>query len=427
MPARLRNLSLPRQAGRAVFVCLALSLAGPAQARRAVNSCTDPTTFNNASMAVSMPVLEYTVTTFDPNWFDTDLSANAPTLFTLLIPSSLDTLIGRLRLRVRIEVDTSLGRNPGTAMVAMDQISNLLTPAQVGFPLTSNQVFSLTYQTGISFKQSPFYALVEQNHQVPEMNLRFIFELACEDGGVAAWTSGTIKLTTLGLNGKDTKLRYVHTVQALSPGTDLANPRPVSIYTLTPVFQIASELYNNQEFIYAPGEDKMQIFLYQLDAGQSPTDAMQGMEFAKFPVPNQYPVAYPAGLPRLTPGKTYVWRARALLRGPDAEYRYSNALYFTVDPLLDGGGSPQPPSILTDLKAFEQQVKYGDDYVKRVMAALKIILGENYEVFDLSRANKIPAKGQIRLNGRPYSLEELERLAREFHQSHHSVTRLRFQ
>ena len=76
---------------------------------------------------------------------------------------------------------------------------------------------------------------------------------------------------------------------------------------------------------------------------------------------------------------------------------------------------------------MEGQIKYGDDYSKRVMAALKIILGDNFEIFDLSRAGKIPAKGQIRLNGHPYSLEDLERLAREFHQSRHSVTRLRFQ
>jgi hypothetical protein len=123
-----------------------------------------------------------------------------------------------------------------------------------------------------------------------------------------------------------------------------------------------------------------------------------------------------------------VWRARAVLRGPTTSYLYSNALYFKVDPRLEGGsGAEMPASELTDLRTFEQQIKFGDDYAKRVLAALKIILGENFEVFDLSRAGKLPAKGQIRLNGHPYTLEELERLAREFHQSKHSPTRLRFQ
>jgi len=132
-------------------------------------------------------------------------------------------------------------------------------------------------------------------------------------------------------------------------------------------------------------------------------------------------------LPRLIPGKLYAWRARALLRGPESEYRYSNALYFQVDGRLDGGQQLDMPEFLSDLKSFEQQIRYGDDYVKRVLGALKIILGDNFEAFDFSRGGKIPARGQIRLNGRPYTLEELERLAREFNQSRHSLTRLRFE
>jgi hypothetical protein len=153
---------------------------------------------------------------------------------------------------------------------------------------------------------------------------------------------------------------------------------------------------------------------------------MDGLEFAKFGIFGESPTPYPANQPQLQPGMTYVWRARAVLRGPTSDYLYSDPLYFKVDERLEGGSSI-PRSELSELTTVEQQIKYGDDYSKRVMAALKIILGDNFEIFDLSRAGKIPAKGQIRLNGHPYSLEELERLAREFHQSRHSVTRLRFQ
>jgi hypothetical protein len=291
--------------------------------------------------------------------------------------------------------------------------------------MTSNQVFDLPFHaSGVDFDESDLFDIVVQQRQSPEMNLLFTFQLTCEDGGVLALNSVNIKISSFSPEGK---LRFVRTVQALSPGTDIANVKPVSIYTLNPVFQIASELFNNQEFVYPDNEPKLEVFLYQVEPGKKPGDALDGMEFAKFPVPNQYPIPYPPGLPRLEPGRIYAWRARALLRGPDREYRFSNALYFLVDPRLGGGTQMPDLGILSDLKTFEQQIKYGDDYVKRVMAALKIILGENFDVFDLSRADKIPAKGQVRLNGRPYSLEELERLAREFHQSRHSVTRLRFQ
>jgi hypothetical protein len=212
----------------------------------------------------------------------------------------------------------------------------------------------------------------------------------------------------------------------LYPGTRITNPNPVPLYTVMPIFKVASELFNTKVYDYPPDQARIEIFLYELPTGSNPKDAMDGMEFAKFGIFGESPTPYPPNQPQLEPGMTYVWRARALLRGPTSDYLYSDPLYFKVDERLEGGSSI-PRSELSELTTVEQQIKYGDDYSKRVMAALKIILGDNFEVFDLSRAGKIPAKGQIRLNGHPYSLEELERLAREFHQSRHSVTRLRFQ
>jgi hypothetical protein len=252
------------------------------------------------------------------------------------------------------------------------------------------------------------------------MNLIFLFNLNCEGDPVARAGIGTIKLEQEG------HLRYVKMIQALYPGTGINSPTPVPIYSVTPIFKVASELFNKTQFDYPPDEPKIEIFIYEVPAGTNPRDALDGLEYAKFGIFDESPSAYPAGLPLLQPGMTYVWRARALLRGPTTDYLYSDPLYFKVDERLEGGSS-MPAAEAGDITSLAEQIKYGDDYGKRVMAALKIILGDNFEIFDLSRNGKIPAKGQIRLNGHPYSLEELERLAREFHQSRHSVTRLRFQ
>ncbi len=403
------------------WVFLLVVAVGISEARRKTDLCPDYVATPGDLIAVA-PMLDYTIATFDPSWFDLDHPEKAPTLFTIQTSNGLDSLADRLRLQVIIDADTTLGRNPGAPRVnAFNKISQPLTAEQIGTWMTSNQVFALDFQTGgTDFNHSDLYEIFVSSRGTPEMNLRFTFNLTCEDGGV-------INTVNLSVKTGDGKLRFVHTVQAVSPGTDIANSKPVSIFTLNPLFQIVSELFNNQEFVYPDGESKLEVYLYEVEQGKSPSNAMDGLEFAKFSINNQYPIPYPANLPRLDPGKTYAWRARAFLRGPTREYRFSNALYFKVDPRLGGGTYIPDQGILSDLKTIEQQVKYGDDYVKRVMAALKIILGENYEVFDLSRATKIPAKGQIRLNGRPYSLEELERLAREFHESRHSVTRLRFQ
>jgi len=282
-------------------------------------------------------------------------------------------------------------------------------------------VFDLTWEAGgTTFTKSPLYDIILDKRAAPEMNLTFKFNLTCEDNGSIRSQIATIHLGDTG------RLRYVKMIQALYPGTRISSPVPVPIYTVTPIFQVSSELFNSTQFDYPPDQPKIEIFLYEVPVGTNPKDALDGMEYAKFGLFNQSPAAYPAGLPLLQPGMSYVWRARAVLRGPTTDYLYSEPLYFKVDERLEGGSSIPSPEV-SDIRTLEEQIKYGDDYGKRVMAALKIILGDNFEIFDLSRNGKIPARGQIRLNGHPYSLEELERLARDFHQSRLSVTRLRFQ
>lgn len=405
-----------------------MGFAGAAHAKKMLNTCPEAeASINPGNLVVQTPALKYTVTNFDPSWFDTDNPQNAPTLFLLTIGESLKPLAGSLRLRVQILADTSLGaiRNPG-GLVSFDRISGPLTEAQIGVTMRSNEVFEIAWSTGgVDFQNSELYDYILEKRVAPEMNLIFKFNLTCESSTSAAFAATETAPIRIG-GADDGRLRYVKMIQSLYPGTRITNPKPVPLYTVTPIFKVASELFNSKVYEYPPGEPKIEIFMYELPSGTNPKDAMDGMEFAKFGIFEESPTAYPANQPQLQPGMTYVWRARAILRGPTSDYLYSDPLYFKVDERL-AGGSSIPPSELTDLTTLEQQIKYGDDYSKRVMAALKIILGDNFEVFDLSRAGKIPAKGQIRLNGHPYSLEELERLAREFHQSRHSVTRLRFQ
>jgi hypothetical protein len=411
----------------AALSALCLSFVAPAmvEARVLVNTCADKEASVSHAIQVQTPALQYTITNFDPSWFDTDHPQNAPTLFLLTLDKNVlpDSLGGKLRLRVQIVADTSRGKNLNP-LIAFDRISGPLDATQFGVTMRSNDVFELAWSPGgINFQNSQLYDLILEKRVAPEMNLIFKFNLTCESSTSAAFAEAQTQPIQIGAEGR---LRYVKMIQALYPGTRITSPVPVPLYTITPIFKVASELFNSKVYEYPPGDPKIEIFLYELPQGTDPKDALDGLEFAKFGIFAESPTAYPSNQPQLQPGMTYVWRARAVLRGPTSDYLYSDPLYFKVDERLEGGSSI-PASELSDLTTLENQIKYGDDYSKRVMAALKIILGDNFEVFDLSRAGKIPAKGQIRLNGHPYSLEELERLAREFHQSRHSVTRLRFQ
>ncbi|MEO7423755.1 MAG: hypothetical protein ABI036_01130 [Fibrobacteria bacterium] len=409
------------------FLIACMVLLARLEARTAIDACSEVSANTQANLIVTTPGLKFTVTNFDPSWFDTDHPDKGPTLFYLTVSPSLagQPYSSSLRLHVQIFADTSRGHDKSTALIAFDRVSAPLLPASLGTTMTSNSVFALPWQSGgITFIKSDLYNLILEKRVTPEMDLIFRFSLTCENVSSIAQATATVPVDLLG--GNIGRLRYVKMIQALYPGTKISNPAPVPLYTIGPVFKVASELFNTSEFDYPPDQPKIEIFLYELKTGGNPRDAMDGLEFAKFGIFKDSPTPYPAGLPQLEPGQTYVWRARAILRGPTSDFLYSDPLYFKVDERLEGGSSV-PPSEISDLTTLEGQIKYGDDYSKRLMAALKIILRDNFEIFDLSRAGKVPAKGQIRLNGHPYSLEELERLAREFHQSRHSVTRLRFQ
>jgi hypothetical protein len=429
--ARPRWFSTPVLPAVALASCLAgqtIHAAPPAPRkgilvkRADITACSDAIQTGNAALTVQAPLLRYTITSFDPNWFNPTASQQGAPLFTLRIAPQLLPYADRLSLRVHVWADTNLGGgNPlASAIEIFDRTTLPLNTGHVGVPLTSGEVFALDYQAGGGdFRNSDMYSLVAERREVPQMNLHLEFALFCSGAPVAE----------NGVNvafGTTAKVRYVRTLRALSPGTDVAGARPASIFTLFPVFQISSDLFNDKAFEYAPGESRLEIFLHELREGQNPKDAFRGLEHARFPA-DRFPVAYSADLPALIPGRRYAWRARALLRGPESRYSYSNGLYFQVDPRLDNASAEGSPSLLSDPADIPQQVRHGDDYGKRVLAALKIILGPHYDLVEGPGRDKVPAEGLIRLNGQPYSLEELEKLAREFRGSRQRLTNLKFE
>jgi hypothetical protein len=390
--------------------------------RADILACSEVIRTASAPLTVQAPLLRYTITAFDPNWFNPQSSRQGPPLFTLRISPQLLPYADRLTLRVRVQADTSLGRASFAApLEVFDRTTQPLGAARVGAPLSSGEVFGLDFQAGagVDFRDSELYSLVVEKREVPQMNLRLEFSLFCSGAPVAE----------NGVNvafGPTAKVRHVRTLRALSPGADIAGAKAPPVFTLAPVFQVSSDLFNDQVFEYAPGESRLEIFVHELEDGQNPREAFRGLEFARFPAEG-FPVAYPSDQPALMPGKTYAWRARALLRGPESRYLHSNGLYFEVDKRLDNAAGEGSSGLLSDPPSIPQQVRYGEAYSRRVLAALKIILGPNYDAVAGPGRAQVPAQGLIRLNGRPYTLEELEALARRFAGSHYRVTRILFE
>jgi hypothetical protein len=392
--------------------------------RADIMACSDAIQTAGAALTVQAPLLRYTITAFNPNWFDPHASRQGPPLFTLRISPQLMPYADRLTLRVHVSADTALGGSGGSfasVLQVFDRTTEPLGASRVGVPLTSGEVFGLDFQagTGTDFRGSDLYAQVAEKREVPPMNLRLEFSLFCSGAPVAE----------NGVNvafGPTAKVRTVRTVRALSPGADVAASRAPSVFTLFPLFRISSELYDAKTFEYAPEESRLEVFVYEVDEGQSPQDAFRGLEFARFPA-DRFPAIYPADQPGLVPGRVYAWRARALLRGPESRYSYSNGLQFRVDPALANAAGEAPPAALSEPPVLPGQVRYGETYSRRVLAALKIILGPGYDAVLGARRDQVPAQGLIRLNGRPYSLEELEALARQFAGGSQRVTRIRFE
>lgn len=390
--------------------------------RADIMACSEVVRTASAPLTVQAPLLRYTLTAFDPNWFNPQASRQGAPLFTLRISPQLAPYADRLTLRVRVSADTGLGRNAfASPLEAFDRTTQPLGAARVGPPLTSGEVFALDFQGGAGrdFRESELYALVVEKREVPQMNLHLEFSLFC---------SGT-PVAENGVNvafGPTAKVRYVRMLKALSPGADVAGARAPSVFTLAPVFQVSSDLFNDQAFEYAPGESRLEIFVHEVREGETPQEAFRGLEWARFPA-DAFPVAYPADQPGLIPGKTYAWRARAFLRGPESRYLYSNGLRFKVDERLDNAVGQGAPDLLADPPAIPQQVRYGDPDSRRTLAALKIILGPNFEAVAGPARTQVPAQGLIRLNGRPYTLEQLEALARRFAGDRYRVTRILFE
>jgi hypothetical protein len=409
----------------ALVTAVSVSFAAPKKRvvtkRADIMACSDMIQTAGSALTVQAPLLRYTITAFDPNWFNPNASRQGAPLFTLRVSPQLLPYADRLTLRVHVSADTALGGSFAPPLQVFDHTTEPLGASRVGVPLTSGDVFALDFQpgSGTDFRGSDLYSQVAEKREVPQMNLRLEFSLYCSGAPVAE----------NGVNvafGPTARVRTVRTVRAISPGADVAASSAPPIFTLLPVFRISSELYDDRAFEYAPGESRLEVFVYEVGEGQSPQEAFRGLEFARFPA-DRFPVSYPSDQPGLVPGQTYVWRARALLRGPESRYTYSNGLQFRLDPRLGNAVGGSPPEVLSEPPVLPGQVRYGESYSRRVLAALKIILGPGYDAVLGARRDQVPAQGLIRLNGRPYSLEELETLARQFAAGRQRVTRIRFE
>jgi len=121
-----------------IWGALITALAQGSQARSLINTCPE-VTGKPGDLSVQTPILQYTVTNFDPSWFDTDHPDKAPTLFTLLINPDFQKYASALRLRVEILADTSRGRDPGSAIVAFDRTTFLWMPRISDAPFLRNR------------------------------------------------------------------------------------------------------------------------------------------------------------------------------------------------------------------------------------------------------------------------------------------------
>ncbi len=390
---------------------------------------------------------EHTVTNISPGWFNLEnvASASAPVFFQIQINPSLRARAanGQLHLGVYIVADPINNRLTDQTYVMVDELYRV-EEQHVGGLITSGEVFNMDKA---SDGQSSTEAQLEEllavgGGKAPSMDLKTQLKLTCDHTTVTAWEKLRIEAEGAGTFdvNKPANLRNVENIKALSPGSRTSSRSPAEIYEFAPTFIITSDLYG-EEFDYGP-DPKFTLFIYEVVPGERSVEALSGVELLSFDVfgkegkgNSSIPAPYPSYAPLLEAGKTYVWRVRANLRGPSVDYMYSNALQFKVSTLLGGGDAGlERPGLATDVPNFVSEKKHidgflssTDDYNKRLMAALKIILGENYDIFVSSLGDKAPIKGHIRWNGQPFSLEQIEKLAKEFLKDKHTLTRLHFQ
>jgi hypothetical protein len=409
------------------FLCLLGSLS-PLYCKTADNLCPEL----DLLMQTGQPLItvfklqfEKTITHISPGWFDFEESGNAPTMFSILINPGLRNAAAanRLRLGVYITADTALDQEGAGEFVVLDRLY-YLSEEHIGVMLTSNEVLDLPRDNsgGVSGSSSELLDLFAREGQIPSVNLDFKFGLTCDQATYAQWAATRITLTDQ-IDSIQGELRHVNVPQALSPGADIrsANPQELSVST-PPSFHIFSELLVPE--INYVGEPKLTLEIYELIEGEWPVNAVNGVPYYSFPIYGHegFFIPYPPEAPPLTPGRTYVWQVIAHLRGPTTTDLVSNALYFRVSDDQIAGLEE-----LTGQKTIEGLILYADDYNRRLFAALKIILRENYDLFIAGLKDNQPIKGHIRWNGQPFTLDQIEALAKKFHQEKCTLTRVRFQ
>ncbi len=366
------------------------------------------------------PKLGLTITNFSLDW----LEKGGNSFFEIYVDPALSEVAnsGRLRLAVQLTA-TIIGE--GTPITIKDDVYTL-EEQHVGRVVISDELFQIPSR-GVDIGDDFISDISDKNGNLRPTRLNAKFFLTCQSQFADARSVNWQEVADLGrIDGSfgGTIDPTIQNIDAISPGTKNPQAAPI-IQEQFPIFHFSSKL-TSSDIKYESGETKFVIYLAEIQDGESAIDVLNDAFVPFITISEGEPTAsvpYPLNKPPLKQGAKYGWKIAMRLRGPQERWVHSDPLFFQV-------AKNDPNLILRDVFTTNKEVEgfaaVGDNYSKRLMAALKIILEENYPIFIATLGNKVPIKGQIRWNGQPYSLEQLEKLARSFAKKNNTLTRMRF-
>jgi hypothetical protein len=361
-----------------------------------------------------------TLTNFNLGW----LENGGSNFFEIYVDPGLADVAEQGRLWLAIDlIGTVIGGNQEFVTLKKDKFP--LERQHVGRVVQSNELFGIS-SIGQGYNYDFLDELSDKNGKLLPTRLSAEFVITCDSkytntsqndweiedfGRIDGSFGGTIDPT-------------IQNIAAISPG--VKNPQAaVDILDQLPIFHFNSRLASSG-IKYKTGDVKFAIYLVELRDGESAMDIIENASVPLLAIREGEPATsapYPLDKPPLKPGATYGWKIGMRLRGLVDRWVYSDPLFFRV---VDNSSNLITRDVFPANKEVEGFVAVGDNYSKRLLAALKIILEDNYHVFIATLGDKAPIKGQIRWNGQPYSLEQLEKLARSFVKKNHTLTRMRF-
>ncbi len=406
-------LKLKKMTANWVFLALLL-FAGPKLYSQA---CSDSLGVGNGLTVLSNPFPQpnLTVTNFSFDWFE----SGGVSFFSVYIDPALLQAAQANQLKLGVLITGKPKGSSQAPSVLVDALYQV-PPQNTGVWTSSEEVFDFPQVgSGTYVSSTTLEAFQDNSGKTVPISLEAKLKLTCVDGYTSQnWQE--ILDEEISFNGNIDP--NIQNIDALSPGAS-SPQNPGIISEEYPNFYFNSSLVSS-DIHYATGEVKFIIYLTEILEGESPYDAINNSSIPFITIREGEPAAaatYPLSKPPLKEGALYGWRIAMRLRGPQDKWIYSYPLFFRY---------VNNPTITTEdpfdpLKQVENFVSVGDDYNKRLFAALKIILEDNYEIFVASIGNRIPVKGQIRWNGQPYTLEQLEKLAQSFSRQNNSLTKMR--